>query len=324
MDENDEAREPEEQAAQTRRLWESSYGRRRGDWPDPLREPCEPTQDELDLLHSQVPGHRWDGWRRLTEDADYFAACSCGWRSTETGDVSPMLRQVQDHLDAVRAVRGRGRAPQTAQAPRRAGQERDASQHELQLERTRELHAAVESQQWRLSQALEHSTDLLSVSEEQADRLVAALQHAAAGAAPEWAKTEASAQRAQVLQRRAEHAREVRNHIVAAAGALAAIAEEIAMLDQHRETRRSSEYYLGLAPRGWLALAGERGPGPAHSTRAREQIIEFGDEFFQVNRMLPGLLGAGAGAEAMEDCDGPLLHLSCAFPLEGFCLCRLH
>jgi len=28
---------------------------------------------------------------------------SCGWRSTDTDDESPMLRQVKDHLNAVRA-----------------------------------------------------------------------------------------------------------------------------------------------------------------------------------------------------------------------------
>ncbi len=102
MDENDKARALAEQAARSRRLWELSYGRRRGDRPDPLTESGELTQGELDLLISQVPGHRWDGWRRLTGDEDYYAACSCGWRSTETGEVSPMLVQVKDHLDAVR------------------------------------------------------------------------------------------------------------------------------------------------------------------------------------------------------------------------------
>ncbi len=114
----------------------------------------------------------------------------------------------------------------TLQAPGRAGQEHDV----IPQERTRELHVAVESQQRLLSQALEHSTDLLSTSEEQADRLVAALQRAADGAAPEWAKTEASVRRAEALQRRADRAKEVRNHIVATAGALAAIAEEVALL----------------------------------------------------------------------------------------------
>jgi hypothetical protein len=84
MDENDEAREPEEQADKVWYLWKWNYGPRDEDWPGPLRQPCEPTQDELDLLHSQVPGHRWNGWRRLTGDEDYYAACSCGWRSTET------------------------------------------------------------------------------------------------------------------------------------------------------------------------------------------------------------------------------------------------
>jgi len=136
-------------------------------------------------------------------------------------------------------------APRTAQAPGREEHERDASLHEPQQERARELYAAVETQQRRLSQALERSTDLLSASEDQAGRLVAALQHAAATVTPGRAKTEASARRAQVLQRRAEHAKEVRSHIVAAAGALAAIAGEVTMLHQHRETRHPSDYYLG-------------------------------------------------------------------------------
>jgi hypothetical protein len=234
MGETTRAGDPEEQTAKTWYLWKWNYGHKDGNLTDPL-----------DLMHSQVPGHRWNGWRRLTGDEDYYAACSCGWRSTETGYVSRMLRQVKDHLDAVRAVRGSRPAARTARTPARDQHEREASQHELRQERTRELYTAVQNQQRRLSQALGHSTDLLSASKDQADRLVAALQHAAANVAPEWAKTEASARRAQVLQRQAEHAREVRSRIVAAAGALAAIAEEVAMLHQHRETRRCSEYYLG-------------------------------------------------------------------------------
>jgi len=237
MDENDRAGEPDEQAARTRRLWELSHGRRRQDWPDPLREPYEPAPDEPDLLHSQVPGHRWNGWRRLTGDEDYFAACSCGWRSTETGYVSPMLRQVQEHLDAVRAVRGWRPASGTAQAPDRAGHENDASQHPLRHERMRELDAVVQSQQQRLSQALEHSTDLLAAGEDQADRLAAALKHAAARVERQSARTEASVRRAETLQRRAVRAQEVRDHIVAAAGTLAAIAEEVVLLNQGRDTR---------------------------------------------------------------------------------------
>ena len=104
MHENDQARALQEQAARSRDLRELSYGRGHGDWPDPLAEPAELTQDELGLLNSQVPGHHWNGWRRLTGDEDYYAACSCGWRSTDTGDVSPMLRQVKAHLDAVPAI----------------------------------------------------------------------------------------------------------------------------------------------------------------------------------------------------------------------------
>ena len=79
-----------------------------------------------------------------------------------------MLRQVQEHLDAVRAVRGWCPASGAAQAPGRAGHENDASQHDLRHQRARELHATVESQQRRLAQALERSTDLLAASEDKA------------------------------------------------------------------------------------------------------------------------------------------------------------
>ena len=244
MDGNAKARDLEEQSAITRQLSELSYGRSRGDWPDPLREPCELAQDELDLLQSKVAGHRWDGWRRLTGDERYFAVCSCGWRSTQTGWVSPMLCQVKEHLDAVRAVRGWRPSTPATQAPAR--DERDASQREVRPdERTRELYASVESQQRRLSQVLEHSGDLLAASEDQAGRFVAVLEHAAAEVAPEWARTSACARRAEALQRQAEHAKELRNRITAAAGALAAVAGEVALVSQDLETRclgGSAEY----------------------------------------------------------------------------------
>jgi len=246
MDENAKARDLEEQAAITRQLSGLSYGRSRGDWPDPLREPCELAQDELDLLQSKVAGHRWDGWRRLTGDEGYFAVCSCGWRSTQTGCVSPMLCQVKEHLDAVRAVRDWRPSTRTTQAPARDERERDASQREMRPdERTRELYASVESQQRRLSQVLEHSGDLLAASEDQAGRFVAVLEHAAAEVAPEWARTSACARRAEALQRQAEHAKELRNGIAAAAGALAAVAGEVALVSQDLETRclsGSAEY----------------------------------------------------------------------------------
>jgi len=236
MDENPGAGEPEEKAARAGRPSELSHGHRREDRPDQLRDPYEPTQDESDLLPSQVPGHRWNGWRRLTGDEDYYAACSCGWRSTETDYVSPMLRQVRDHLDAVRAVRGLRPVSGAAQVPGRAGHENDASQHDLWPQRARELYAALDNQQQRLSQALEHSTDLLAASEDQAGHLAAALQHAAARVVPEWVTTEVSARRTEALQRRADRAKKVRDHIVAAAGALAAIAAEVALLNQDRDT----------------------------------------------------------------------------------------
>jgi hypothetical protein len=268
FDENDKDRGAQEQAARTRRHPEFSQGHSQENWPGPLSEPYGLTQDELDLLHSQAVGHRWHGWRRLTADEDYYAACSCGWRSTETGSVSPMLSQVKQHLDAVWAIRG-GRLPARATpAPARGQSEGDASQRDMRPgERAGELYAAADRQQERLSQALGRSTDLVSASEEQADRLVAALEHAAARIAPEWARTTASAQSSGVLQHRLERAKELRNGIVTAAAGLAAIAEEVALVHQGLKTRHpggSAEHRrpAGEAskPAGQVGLAG---PGAA-------------------------------------------------------------
>jgi hypothetical protein len=237
MEEKTKARDQAEQAVMARRLWEPSHGGWREDWPDPRTEPCQPAQDELDLLQGKVSGHRWDSWHRLTGDEGYFAACSCGWRSTEADCVSLMLRQVKEHLDAVRAVRG-GRP---SARPARDERERDAGRREMRPdERTRELYASVQNQQRRLFQALEHSADLLSVSQEQAERFVVVLEHAAAKVAPEWARTRAAVQSAEDLQRQVERVKEWRNEIVATAGALAAIAQEVALAGQGLETRYPS------------------------------------------------------------------------------------
>jgi hypothetical protein len=296
VDENDKARNPQEQAAETRHQWELSHGHRRDDWPDPLREPYEPTQDELGLLHSQVPGHRWSGWRRLTGDEDYYAACSCGWRSTDTGFVSPMLRQVKEHLDAVWAIRG-GRPPARAtRAPARDEGEHGGGQRETGPgERARELHAAVENQQERLSRSLERSTNLLSASGEQADRLVGALEHAAAGIAPVWARTTASVRSAEVLQRRLERAKELRTGIVAAAAALTAMAEEVALVHHDPTTRhpRGAAEHRRLAdqastPAGEPDLAGlaraTAAAGYAH--RDQDLLDQVVNRLFQVGRSL--------------------------------------
>lgn len=245
MDETAKARDPAEQAAITRQLSGFSSGNSREDWPDPLGEPCELAHDELDLLPSKVTGHRWNGWHCLTGDEGYFAVCSCGWRSSGTGSVSPMLGQVKEHFDAIRVVRGSRPATRAAPAPRRDERERDVGRREMRQERTRELYASVESQQRRLSQTLEHSADLLASCGDQADRFVAVLDHAAAKVAPEWAKTGDSVRCAEVLQRQGECAKELRTRIVAAAGAVAAIAGEVALLGQNLETRRlsgSAEY----------------------------------------------------------------------------------
>jgi hypothetical protein len=235
MEENTEARGLKEQAVITGQRRELSCGHRREDWPSPPPVGYEPGQGEFDLPVGKMSGHRCDGWRRMTGDEGYFAGCSCGWRSAETGHVSLMLCQVEEHLDAVRAVRGGRPSARAARAPGR--DEREVGLRERRPdERTRELDALVEGQHARLSQAVEHSADLVSASQDQAERFVAVLEHAAARVAPEWAKTGAAARREEALRRQAERAKEWRNGIVAAAGALAAIAHEVALAGQELET----------------------------------------------------------------------------------------
>ena len=231
----------------TRQRWELSYGHRREDWPGRSPEGYEPGRGEFDLPVGKVAGHRCDGWRRMTGGEGYFAGCSCGWRSAETGNVSLVLCQVEEHLDAVRAVRGGRPSARAARAPGR--DEREVGLRERRPdERTRELCALVESQQARLSRAVEHSADLVSASQDQAERFVAVLEHAAARVAPEWAKTGTAVRREQALQRQAERAKEWRDGIVAAAGALAAIAHEVALAGQDLETcyRSGSAEYRRL------------------------------------------------------------------------------
>ena len=230
MDVNGKARDLPGQAARTSHVRKLGTGYSWGDWRDSLTEPCAPTPDELELLQSQVAGHRWDGWRRLTGDEDYFAACSCGWRSSETGAVGPMLCQAKEHLAAVWQARG-GR-PST-RVPARDEGERDASKREMRPdERARELCAAVDGQR-KAPVSVSEALDGSAVCQRgQADRLVAALERG------EWAKTRASAPSAETVQHKVERARELRKAIVAAAAALAAIAEEIAWIDQDPGTRR--------------------------------------------------------------------------------------
>jgi hypothetical protein len=261
MNENAKARNLREQAARARRLSEPSFGRSRMDWPDPFTDPVELAPDELDLLQSHVPGHRWDGWRRLTGDEGYVAACSCGWRSAEAGQVGPMLRQVKDHLEAVRQSRG-GRL--STQAPVRDQRRRDTSENEILglRKRAREVGASVQGQQMRLSQSLRQSTDLLSASADQADRLVAGLERG------QRATAAAPAQGAESMRRKVERAKEVRKAIAAAASALAVTAEEITWIHQDLETRH---------PGG---SAGQRPIGVASETAgtAREETAGTGSK----------------------------------------------
>lgn len=238
MGENNRARRLEEQAADSRRLRQLGGGCAHGDWPSPLAQPCELAQDEFELLYSQMAGHRWDGWRRLTGDEDYFAACSCGWRSADTGDLSPMLRQVKVHLDAVRRSRGLGPS-QRPPARHEPGYGISSGKILALRERARQLCASVNGQQTRLSRSVAHSAELLSASAEQADHLMAELGRG------EGATTGAAARSAEIMQHEVERAKDLRNAISAAAAGLAVIAEEIAWIHQDRETRgpsRSPEY----------------------------------------------------------------------------------
>lgn len=117
----------------------------------------------------------------------------------------------------------------------------------------------MDNQQRRLCQALERSADLLSASQEQAERFVVALEYAAAKVAPEWARTREAVQREEALLRRAERAKELRDGIVAAAGALAAMAGEVALASQDPGAGRQG----GSA--GYRHLGGE--PANRHGVR---------------------------------------------------------
>jgi len=199
-----------------------------------------------------------------------------------------MLGQVKDHLDAVREIRSR-------RPSARDEGKRDDARGEMRLnERTRELRAAVENQQGRLSQSLEHSSDLLSVSEDQADRFVAALEHAAARIAPVWVKTTASARAAEALQRQVERAKELRNGIVAAAAALAAIAEEVALVNQDLKTPqpRSAAERRHLVGEASISAGKADRAHPARTTaaeqarRAQDLPDQVINRLFQAGRRL--------------------------------------
>jgi len=75
------------------------------------------------------------------------------------------------------------------------------------------------------------------------------LEHAADRVAPEWARTEEAVRREEALRRQAERAKEWSDGIVAAAGALAVIAHEVALAGQDLETcyRTGSAEYRHLA-----------------------------------------------------------------------------
>jgi len=228
---NDKARALEQRAARSGDLRELSYERGHMDRPYPLAESAGLTPDELGLLHSQVPGHHWNGWCRLTGDEGYYAACSCGWRSTDTADISPMLRQVKDHVDAVERSRGwRPSAPATG-----------AGQGEIvQLrERARGLRATARGEQLSLSRSLSHSADLLSASAEQADRLVTELERG------QSARTGAPTSSAEIMRHKADRARELRKAIVAAAAALAVITEEIAEIHLETSHEKAIDWIYG-------------------------------------------------------------------------------
>lgn len=134
----------EEQVAWASQLTEPSYEPVEG-WRDPPGASPGLTQYELGLLHSQMAGHRWHAWHRLNGDEDYFAACSCGWRSVEADSLRPVLNQVKDHLEGVRVSRGYRPSP-WAKPPARDEHEPGAGQPEAlqrQLDRAKELRKGI-------------------------------------------------------------------------------------------------------------------------------------------------------------------------------------
>jgi len=241
MDETAKAKDLEEQVARARQLGELSHEPVEG-WPGSLEASSGLTPYELGLLQSQMMGHRWHAWRRLNGGGeDYFVACSCGWRSFQASSLVPVLGQVKDHLDGVRVSRGYRPSPWAAHAPALDQPGPGTGRREMPpAERIRELHAFVQGQQERLRQVLERSVDLLSASEDQADRRVAEFEHAAAHISLERATTRASAQRAKAVRSQLERAKELRKGIVSAIAALAAIAEEIAWTNQDLQSRHRS------------------------------------------------------------------------------------
>jgi hypothetical protein len=151
VDENDKARHLPERAAKARHQSELGDGHRRGDWLDFLPEACEPTPGQIGYLQTQVAGHRWHVGRCLSGAEDFSAACSCGWGCTQTGSVAAMLRQVKEHLAAVREIRGGRPSPRV---PTCGERKRKANQRAIRPhQRARDLRAAVAGQQMRLCQS---------------------------------------------------------------------------------------------------------------------------------------------------------------------------
>lgn len=237
MDETAGVRDLQEQVAGAGQQEEPSYAPVEG-WRDLSGASPGLTQYELGLLHSQMAGHRWHAWRRLNGYEDYFAACSCGWRSAEVDSLRQVLDQVRDHLKGIQVSRGGRPSPWAAKPPARDEREAGTGQRGMPpAERPRELRASVRDRQERMRQALGRSGDLMSASEEQADRRVAELKHAVTHVTPK----RASARRAEALQSQLDRAKELRKGIIAAAAALAVIAEEVAWINQDLQSRHPSD-----------------------------------------------------------------------------------
>jgi hypothetical protein len=218
----------------TARDLQHRHDHQRRDWHEPLEEPYKLAKDDLDVLHSPVAGH---GWRLISICENYIATCSCGWRGAETEYMVLALRQVKDHLDAAEQGRRRRLSPSTTPAPRE--RVRDTNQHEA-VAPARELGASAQSQQNRLVQALERSSDLPSGSGEH-------LGHREA--MPRHAKIRAPEQTPRGLQRQLDQITELRKRIAAAAAALAVIEDEAARVHRDLAARRpsSAAEYLRVA-----------------------------------------------------------------------------
>jgi hypothetical protein len=234
-----------------------------------LEKPYEPTPDERCLLEGHLPGHEWQPLGRN----GFLTACSCGWHSTESDFLGPALRQVIDHLDTVRKAYGQHPADP---APTPTG--RDTRQRET-VAHPREPRASAHVQRNPLARAGERSSDLMADSAARVNDRDGTLRRT---------QIRASAQTAPGLHRQLEQARRLREQIVAAAGALAMIEEELAWVHRDHAAR-----HPGAAAR-YRRLADQ-------ASQSARQARQAEHAFSGQQQVIPRQRTAAAAGEARAD-----------------------